>query len=95
MSAGKVDVIAVMEALRRRENLPIAVENEAIEAVAGLIKADRAFDAAALHLRDANNAIVSGDKSDEAFVRKASCQHSYDRAVDARLAALARIGGAP
>jgi hypothetical protein len=68
---------------------------KAAEAVAELIAADRGYDYRAARRIEANNRIVSGDRSDDAFRNQARASHSYDRAVDRRRAAIARIGGAP
>lgn len=63
-------------------------------AVAELIAADKAYDAAKAHRIEADNRITSGDRSDDAFRRQASARHAYDRAVDRRRIALAIAGGA-
>lgn len=58
-------------------------------AVAELIAADREYDAAMARRVTATNAIVSGDRSDDAFRRQAATDHAFDRAVARRAAALA------
>lgn len=65
-----------------------------LAAVAELIAADKEYDATMGHRITANNAIVSGDRSDDAFRRKANADHAFDRAVSRRRAALASVIGA-
>lgn len=97
-----VDVLAVMD--REIRSVAYDVKNEQAEpdyldklceardAVAELIAADKEYDFAKEYRIEADNRIVSGDKSDGAFIRQARARHAYDRAVDRRRAALARVG---
>lgn len=59
--------------------------------VAELLAADRAFDLSRAALIEVSNRITAGSRSDDDFRKQASAQHSYDRAADRRIAALAKF----
>lgn len=62
--------------------------------VAELIEADREFDASKARKIQADNRVICGARDDDDYRKQANAQHAYDRAVDRRRAALARIGEA-
>lgn len=98
----KIDVLAVMalagealehsELIERKSITRTEVDN-ARDAVANLVQADRAFDVSQRHLTEAKNATVNKCRVQDGhlFVSLANAQHSFDRAVDARRAALAKV----
>lgn len=100
-----VDVLAVIDALAKfigdqtetyDEGATALLTNaeQARAAVAELIEADRELDHAMARRIAVGNRITSGSRSHDDFREQASAGHAYDRAVDRRRAALARIGGA-
>lgn len=97
MNAERIDVLAAIDeaaALMRgewsceRASLALA---DSRAAVAELLAADRGYDAAKAHRIEADNRITSGDRSDDAFRLQATTHHAYDRAVDRRREALAKV----
>lgn len=85
------NVIAVMEALRRRENLSMA-ENAAIEAVVELVAADQEYDAALLALKDLNRKIAEQGWMDVEFDALRTAGMRLSRARQRRDDALANVG---
>jgi hypothetical protein len=100
-----VDVLAVLDAARDfivegpASDKAWRVKGElmqARDAVAALLRADRALDISKASLVEASNRIASGSSlRDDDFRRQALAQHAFDRAVAARREALARLGWNP
>lgn len=93
MSNERVDVLRVLRLIAEGEGDTELMAMRVHSAVAELIEADKEYDAAMARRVTATNAIVSGDRSDDAFRRQANADHAFDRAASKRRAALSRIGG--
>lgn len=90
-----VDVLAVMkEAAEDVVSGDVGLRLlRSAEDVAELIAADKAFDYYRARKIEADNKVMLGERSDDAFRKQASANHAYDRAVDRRRKALARVSG--